>query len=125
MTARLLPHDAVRLIQQRTADAFNVSIEDILKSDRRLKYVRPKRAATLSAEVADEIIELVGDLREGTAVRMGQVLVGIDDRRYVPLLPQAQAQVAVVQAEIDELDERRANREAPSGAAGMVGGILG
>ena len=35
--------------------------------------VRPKRAATLSAEVADEVIELVGDLREGTAVRADQV----------------------------------------------------
>ena len=74
--------------------------------------VRPKRAATLSAEVADEVIELVGDLREGTAVRTGQVLVRIDDRRYRQLLLQAQAQAAVAQAQIDELVVRRANLEA-------------
>lgn len=73
---------------------------------------RPKRAATLSAEVADEVIELVGDLREGTAVGADQVLVRIDDRRYRQLLLKAQAQAAVVQAQIDELDVRRANLDA-------------
>ena len=45
MTARLLPHDAVRRIQQRTADAFGVRLDDILMSDRRRKYVRPRQAA--------------------------------------------------------------------------------
>ena len=45
MTARLLPHDAVRRIQQRTADAFGVRLDDILMSDHRRKYVRPRQAA--------------------------------------------------------------------------------
>ena len=77
--------------------------------------VRPKRAATLSAEVADEVVELVGDLREGKAVRAEQVLVRIDDRRYLQLLHQAQAQAAVVQAQIDEMAVRRANLDALRG----------
>ena len=53
------------------------------------------------------------------SVRADQVLVRIDDRRYRQLLLQAQAQAAVVQAQIDELDVRRANLEALRGLTRM------
>ena len=45
MTVRLLPPDAVRRIQRRTAAAFDVSVLDILCSCRKRRFVRPRQAA--------------------------------------------------------------------------------
>ena len=49
MTARLLPHDAVRRIQRRTAVAFGVTLKDILNPGRERKFVRPRPTAMFLA----------------------------------------------------------------------------
>ena len=50
---------------------------------------RPYRSALLSVEVAGEIVELAEGLRDGSPVEAGQLLMRIDDRRYVQALEQA------------------------------------
>ena len=45
MTARLLPYDVVRRIQRRTAAAFSVSVQDIIRPSRKREFVRPRQAA--------------------------------------------------------------------------------
>ena len=63
---------------------------------------RPYRSALLTAEVAGEVVELAEGLQDGSPVEAGQLLVRIDDRRYVQMLEQA----------IARSEAERAQREA-------------
>jgi RND family efflux transporter MFP subunit len=70
---------------------------------------RPYRSALLSVEVAGEIVELAEGLRDGSPVEAGQLLMRIDDRRYVQALAQATARAEAEQAQLGQVDVREAN----------------
>jgi multidrug resistance efflux pump len=65
---------------------------------------QPDRVANLAAEVAATVVELVGDIEAGSAVRREQLLIRLDDREYRYALARAEALAASDQAAIDELD---------------------
>ena len=64
---------------------------------------QPVREADLAAEVSGRVIELVNDIRAGSIVTKGQLLVRVDDREYLRALDRANALADADQAGIDEL----------------------
>lgn len=69
--------------------------------------VRPDRQATLSAEVAAVVVNVVGGLEEGQPVRAGDILLRLDNRQYQQDLQRAQAQSNAEQARIEQLAVER------------------
>jgi len=61
------------------------------------------RETRVSAEVSGRVVEIVDDLRAGSNVAAGQILIRLDDRAYRQVLAKARALVAATQARIDEL----------------------
>lgn len=70
---------------------------------------RPYRSAVLTSEVGGEIVELADGLRDGSPVQAGQLLLRIDDRRYVQALEQRIALADADRARLDQLDVEAAN----------------
>jgi len=67
-----------------------------------------ERTARVSAEVAGNVVELVGEIREGDAVAGDQPLIRLDDREYALNYDRAVALAAAEQAALDELQVERA-----------------
>ncbi|MHC4091354.1 MAG: efflux RND transporter periplasmic adaptor subunit [Planctomycetota bacterium] len=70
---------------------------------------RAYRSATLTAEVSGEVLKIAPGLQDGSPVIAEQVLVHVDDRRYVQTLEQKTAQSAVAAARLHQLDVEEAN----------------
>jgi RND family efflux transporter MFP subunit len=70
---------------------------------------RCEQQATLTAEVAAQVIERVDHLNEGTAVAAGQLLVLLDDRQYQQDLAEADALHAAALAELAQVQVERGN----------------
>ena len=71
--------------------------------------VRADRQATLRAEVAAAVVELVDNLEAGMEVKAGQVLVRLDDRQYRQELEETRGQTEAIAAELAQLDVERSN----------------
>ncbi len=83
--------------------------ETLTETIRGYGSARPYRSVVLTTEVGGEIVELAEGLQDGSQVRKGQVLVRIDERRYVQRLAQANALVEADQAQLGQLDVKEAN----------------
>lgn len=70
---------------------------------------RAKRRSTLAAEVPGDIIALPEELRVGSPVTKGQVLLRINDAEYQQQLARAQSLLAAEQAQLEQLDVEKAN----------------
>jgi multidrug efflux pump subunit AcrA (membrane-fusion protein) len=70
---------------------------------------RADQAASLTAEVSGEIVELADGLEVGRSVEKGELLIGIDDREYRNLLKLAEAKRAGVDADLDRLSVEEEN----------------
>lgn len=62
------------------------------------------RKANVAAEVAATVVERVENIRAGSAVDAGQILVRLDDREYRFALDRARALADAQHAELEELD---------------------
>lgn len=89
-------------------EAIRVRARDVRESLIGYGSVTPDRSATLSAEVAAAVIELVGDLEAGDAVQENQLLIRLDDRTYRRELQRA---IALVEVDDAQLEELRVERE--------------
>lgn len=69
------------------------------------------RIANLSAEVAATVVERVGEIRAGSKVTEGQVLVRLDDRQYRRAYDRVKARADAEQASLDELSVEAKNLE--------------
>lgn len=72
---------------------------------------RAERVASVSAQVAGEIVERPRDLRVGSAVEAGQLLIRIDDRDYRARRQQAQSHLAAELVALEALDIEQRNCE--------------
>ncbi len=70
---------------------------------------RAERDVLLSAEVSCEIVEIVNNIRDGSAVRAGESLIRLDDREYRSQLARAEALAAELLAQTDGLAVEEAN----------------
>lgn len=84
-------------------EAIRVRVRDVRESFVGYGSVAPDRSATLSAEVAAAVVELVADLEAGDAVEENQLLIRLDDRTYRRDLEGAIALVEVDDAQLAEL----------------------
>jgi RND family efflux transporter MFP subunit len=73
--------------------------------------VLPDRAATLSAEVPAQVVELVGGIEAGSTVEEDQALIRLDDRPYRRELERAEALADADQAQLDEITVEQASLE--------------
>ncbi len=78
---------------------------------------RADRLATLAAEVAATVTEVVDRLRTGTAVSAEQALIRLDDRQYQHDLAAATAQADGQAAILDQLEVERRKIEAMKASA--------
>ncbi len=67
------------------------------------------RHADISAEVAGRIVELPQELRTGTSVREGQLLMRIDEKEYRLILQRVQSKLAADRAQLNQLEIELAN----------------
>ena len=65
--------------------------------------------AVLRAEVNAAVVERVGDIESGDAVRVGQTLIRLDDREFRQDLLEASALLAANQADLDQIGVERRN----------------
>lgn len=70
---------------------------------------RADREATISAEVSGRIVRVPDSVKDGAAVKAGEVLVRIDDRQYQREFDRAQSQLGDVDAQLARLDVERSN----------------
>ncbi len=73
---------------------------------------QPVRRANLAAEVPATVVERVGDIRAGSAVAEGQVLIRLDSREYHIALDGATARVESQEAALAELAVEELNLHA-------------
>lgn len=73
--------------------------------------VEADRRASLKAEVAAVVRQRVADVRAGSAVQAGQVLVRLDDRDFVERAEQLRQMIAADDALLAELDVQKNNSE--------------
>lgn len=70
---------------------------------------RADREATLSAEVAGEIVGIGEGINDGSPVKQGQPLIHIDQREYVQQLARAESAVAELEAQLAQLEVEKEN----------------
>jgi len=70
---------------------------------------RARQSARLSAQAADEIIEMADGLKVGSHVTAGQVLIRINHTEYRQVLTRAESLLAAAEAELGLLDVEEAN----------------
>ena len=89
--------------QPPLVDSLVVREEDVVERFVGFGTAVALRRANLAAEVAATVIERTGDVRAGSPVVAGQVLVRLDDRQYRYVLARAEALAEAEQAALDEL----------------------
>lgn len=70
---------------------------------------RAQQSARLSAQVADEIIEMADGLKVGAHVTAGQILIRINDTEYRQILTRTESLLAAAEAELGLLDVEETN----------------
>ncbi|MFC1835920.1 efflux RND transporter periplasmic adaptor subunit [Thermodesulfobacteriota bacterium] len=98
-TAR--PRAIVRVIDVKKGD-FRALIEEN-------GNVEPKTMLDITAEVAGSIIYVSNNLQIGYFVKKGELLLELDPREYRLSVVQAQAQIAQLNAEIDQTAQQKEN----------------
>lgn len=93
-------------------EAVRVRARDVRESFIGYGSVAPDRSATLSAEVAGAVVEVVSEIEAGDAVEADQVLIRLDDRSHQQALDRAIAEVEAAEAQLAEV---RAERESLEG----------
>ncbi len=78
---------------------------------------RAHQAVRLSAQAADEIIEMADGLKVGAHVTAGQVLVRINDAEYRQILARTESLLAAAEAELRQLDVEVTNLDQLLGPA--------
>jgi len=86
-----------------------VAEEDVQEYFTGYGSARAKTDVLLAAEVHGLVVEVAEGLNDGVHVEAGQLLVRIDDRQYFQQLARAEAAVADLDAQIDQLDVERTN----------------
>lgn len=84
-------------------ESMVVRADDVVEHFVGYGTARAFRSANIAAEVAATVVERVNDIRAGSAVARGQVLIRLDDRQYRHVLHRAEALADAEQASLDEL----------------------
>jgi RND family efflux transporter MFP subunit len=90
-------------------ESMVVRAEDVQEQFVGYGTVRAIRDVRVAAEVAANVVERVGDIRAGSVVTRGQVLVLLDDRQYRHVHDRAVALADAEQASLSELEGEAKN----------------
>jgi RND family efflux transporter MFP subunit len=101
---------AAALVELAPTDLITVAPAELSRAVSVSGGLRAVRSAQVKAKVAGELRELA--VREGEAVRAGQVLGRIDPTEYEARLRQAQEQAAAAQAQLDIAERSLQNNQA-------------